>query len=222
MALSWLGFVMAPTLQLGDLQPTNTVVVTGLSSVYPNAESGTAHQGAEIYRAEGCGDCHTQQVRPRQQGADILRGWGVRRSTAYDYLYDQPVMLGSVRVGPDLANAGARMDYSTVLLRLYDPRAVVPGSIMPSYRFLFDKHPVDGRPAPDALRLTGDLAPAPGFEIVPTPAARALATYIVSLRQKDYLFEAPPPFRATTPTNAASAMATNAPSAASTNAVPVK
>jgi hypothetical protein len=36
-------------------------------------------------------------------GADLARGWGRRRTVARDYLRDQPVMLGTVRFGPDLA-----------------------------------------------------------------------------------------------------------------------
>jgi hypothetical protein len=36
-------------------------------------------------------------------------------------------------------------------------------------------------------------APPSGYEIVPRPEARALAAYLLSLRQDGYLFEAPPP-----------------------------
>ena len=41
-------------------------------------------------------------------GPDIARGWGVRQSVAEDYLYDDPVQLGSLRAGPDLADVGVR------------------------------------------------------------------------------------------------------------------
>ena len=41
-------------------------------------------------------------------GADLEHGWGVRRSVAEDFLYDDPVQLGSLRAGPDLANIGLR------------------------------------------------------------------------------------------------------------------
>ena len=65
MACSWLGFVMEPQLQIGNLPQTNTVVVGDASpQTYPLAPSGDAHQGAEIYRANGCAACHTQMVRP--------------------------------------------------------------------------------------------------------------------------------------------------------------
>ena len=47
-------------------------------------------------------------------------------------------MLGAQRLGPDLANAGLRMDAKAVLMRLWDPRMVnyldAAHSIMPSYK----------------------------------------------------------------------------------------
>ena len=72
-------------------------------------------------------------------GADISRGWGIRRSVAADYLYDYPVQLGSIRVGPDLADVGARLDNANwQLLHLYAPQSVVKDSAMPPFRFLFE------------------------------------------------------------------------------------
>jgi cytochrome c oxidase cbb3-type subunit 2 len=53
---------------------------------------------------------------------------------------------------------------------------------MPPYRFLFETRSLAGRqPSDYALSLHGDLAPAPGTEIVPTSRARALVTYLLSL-----------------------------------------
>jgi len=64
MACSWTGFVLAPQLQLGGLTQTNTVVVgDALAQTYPLPQPGEAHAGAEIYRANGCAACHTEQVR---------------------------------------------------------------------------------------------------------------------------------------------------------------
>jgi len=202
MALSWLSFVMGPQLQLGDTGPTTNMIVGASGQIYPHSEPGTAHQGAEIYRANICASCHTQQVRPQGVGSDKSRGWGDRRSTAYDYLFDQPVMLGLQRVGPDLANAGRRMDAAAVLLRLYDSRILTPGSIMPPYPFLFEKRKIQGIPSPDALQLPASFALPPGYEIVPRPEANELAAYVASLHQDGYLFEAPPPFQPAGKTNA--------------------
>lgn len=213
MSCSWLGFVLGPVLQIGDMRTTAEKMPGALDKPYPNPQAGAAHQGAEIYRANGCASCHTQLVRPRELGPDINRGWGVRRSTGYDYLYDNPVMLGTQRIGPDLANAGRRMDMTAVLLHIYAPRSI-PGnshSIMPPFPYLFEKRKIAGAPAADALRLTAPYAPPDGEEIVPTPAARKLAAYIVSLHQDGYLFEAPPPPELTAKTKAPAKAMTNSP-----------
>ena len=73
-------------------------------------------------------------------GPDIARGWGNRRTVARDFLFDYPVMLGSQRVGPDLANIGVRQpDANWHLRHLYAPAAEVKGSTMPAYPFLFER-----------------------------------------------------------------------------------
>jgi hypothetical protein len=46
-------------------------------------------------------------------GPDIARGWGLRGSVAEDYLYDNPVQLGSLRAGPDLADEARGCPTST-------------------------------------------------------------------------------------------------------------
>ena len=221
MAVSWFTFVLGPVLQLGGLQQTTTS--SALREPYPNNVPGLAHQGAEIYRANGCNACHTEQVRPTELGPDLQMGWGTRRSVAADYIYSDPVMLGSLRIGPDLANAGSRMDETAVLLRLYEPRIVNPAldehhSLMPSYRYLFDVHKVGRIPSTNALTIPDQFMP-PGpdkYEVVPRPAARAVAAYVASLRQSQYVFEAPPPLSTTN----AAAGGTNAPgtNAPATNA----
>ena len=268
--LSWLGLVVAPQVQLRDLQPVKNDT-TG--KYYPLQRLGLARQGAEVYRANACYTCHSQQVRqegyhfraviekvgtnetelvaalhkfnPRwrdyeldviaqgegaviddfsaitlQQkaslearfdstkvseygaklrfdfiptGADIeVRKWGVRASVAADYLYDDPLMLGSQRIGPDLSNVGNRWpEAGWQLHHLYHPRTKVEGSTMPDYRFLFEKRRIGAAPSPAALQLTGDLAPPDGWEIIPTADALALVAYLQSLKVTEALFEAP-------------------------------
>ena len=125
-------------------------------------------------------------------GADIARGWGLRQSVAADYLYDTPVQLGSLRAGPDLANLGVRApDVNWQLQHLYAPRSVVKNSTMPSFRYLFSVRKVGAQPAPDALALPKEFAPAMGFEVVPTAEARQLAAYLTSLKSNVPLYEAP-------------------------------
>ena len=307
LASSWCGFVLTPQLQIGRLQQTNTV--SGAAVPYPVARPGLARQGLEVYRANGCAYCHSQQVGqsgtaveialtdagtnqattvatllslaqatngepavwtalpalglresnsaatnllsslPRTflrgsnpaaaktavkalnatsakaqlwivpVGPDLARGWGKRRTVAEDFLFDSPVMPGSQRVGPDLVDLGTRLpDVQWHLLHLYAPQLVVKGSTMPSYRFLFAKRAIGRGPSPEALVLPGKLAPPPGYEVVPKPAAKALAAYLVSLHADAPLFVAP-----MTVASAAAATPTNSPAAseaAATNAPP--
>jgi cytochrome c oxidase cbb3-type subunit II len=206
LAASWWGVVVAPRLQIGSAP---TVVTQENGQHYPPTRPGLAQQGAEIYRSLGCNTCHSQVVRPAGFGHDILRGWGPRRTVAQDYLRDHPVMLGSVRVGPDLANIAARMGAGDTnaqpamvayhLKHLYHPRTVVEGSVMPAYPFLFEKRRIVDAPSSDALKLEGEYAPEAGYEVVPTEDARALVAYLLSLKSSLSLPEAPviPP-----PTNA--------------------
>ena len=70
---------------------------------------GRGRQGrGQITAAGGKSETHIVAT-----GPDIARGWGMRQSVAEDYLYDQPVQLGSLRAGPDLANVGVRAPTST-------------------------------------------------------------------------------------------------------------
>jgi cbb3-type cytochrome oxidase cytochrome c subunit len=280
LATSWFSFVLKPQFQIGQLQATNSVPG---NITYPLGRAGLASQGLEVYRANGCAACHSQQVRqtgtvcdlvltatgtnqpalihalreilpstPDDEigrlltglpkpiltlaarheankaeallkaakakcevriipvGPDIARGWGKRQSVAEDYLYDSTVMLGSQRIGPDLANVGARLpDVNWHLKHLYDPRSVVTNSIMPSYRFLFEKRKVGkGR------------SPGSGEEIVPKREAIALAAYLTSLQSDASLFIAPysgaaqPPAPANNAPAATASGTTNAPAAA--------
>lgn len=264
LSVSWCGFVLAPQLQIGSaVQETNSVVK---SEMYPQERPGLAREGLQVYRADGCAYCHSQQVQQNDtlvdvvltdattnasrvadalnaanigdskfngaglaaglpkpvvrnvtmdtatringilknagakselhlepQSPDIERGWGTRKTVAADYLWDYPAMLGSQRVGPDLANVGARLpDENWQLVHLYAPRAEVEGSPMPSFAFLFDRKKVGQEPSADALKFTNEkFAPPQGYEIVPRPEAKALVAYLASLRAETPLYEAP-------------------------------
>jgi cbb3-type cytochrome oxidase cytochrome c subunit len=262
LASSWFGLVLMPQVQVGQLQPTNTL---GTATSYPLARPGIARQGLEVYRANGCASCHSQQItqtgtaceitlteagtnqpallaallkvkpllsqadaaqlikelpkpilqgvqRPEADaalkaltaggakaalwivpvGPDLARGWGKRRSVAEDSLYDYPVMLGSVRVGPDLADVAARQpDVNWHLLHLYAPRLKVKDSVMPQYRFLFVQRKIERCPSPEALVLPSELAPPAGYEVLPKSEAQALVAYLLSLRADAPLYVAP-------------------------------
>jgi cytochrome c oxidase cbb3-type subunit II len=95
-------------------------------------------RGRQQYISQGCVYCHSQQPRAKSFAPDFDRGWG-RASVAGDYAYDAPHLLGTMRTGPDLLNIGARQPSEQWHLgHLYQPRAYMPGSVMPSYPFLFD------------------------------------------------------------------------------------
>ncbi|MGI8433110.1 MAG: cbb3-type cytochrome c oxidase subunit II [Chthoniobacterales bacterium] len=102
---SWLGMTVIPNLQIGSLDPQTDEDGT---DVYPSPDSGMAVRGAQVYAANGCVYCHSQQVRPDYGGSDLERKWGERRSAPRDYLFQPIVFLGKMRTGPDLANVGHR------------------------------------------------------------------------------------------------------------------
>jgi cytochrome c oxidase cbb3-type subunit 2 len=224
LATSWFGFVLMPQLQIGRQQP---VELADTGQAYPPMRPGEARQGEQVYRANGCFYCHSQQLRPEGFGADAEpeRGWrgrpGVVQSVAEDYLYDRPAMLGTQRIGPDLTNIGLRQTNEMELLKhLYNPRASMPTSVMPPYRYLFDKHELKRweKPSPDALNVPGVAA---GYEILPKPEAKELVAYLLSLHSQGILFETPPP--PASPTNAvAGNAATNAPAAKPATNAPAK
>jgi cbb3-type cytochrome oxidase cytochrome c subunit len=104
-AFSWTGLTLIPNWQIGHLDPQSDEEQT---DVYPVPKSGMADRGRKIYAANGCVYCHSQQVRADYAASDIDRKWGTRRSAPRDYLFERPVMLGKMRVGPDLSNIGKR------------------------------------------------------------------------------------------------------------------
>jgi len=134
-------------------------------------------EGRDVYVANGCSYCHTQQVRPLPQ--DKIFG---RPSAPGDFAFQTPELLGSERTGPDLTNVGVRQA-STVwqFIHLYNPRAVVPESIMPAFDWMFkvvDQAPAGTAPVP----LPKAYAPARGI-VVPDHRAEALVAYLLSLKQ---------------------------------------
>ena len=193
LGLSWAGLLLTAHRQLGGLSQFKDPVD---ESLHPQPLSGIADEGRLVYQDLGCVSCHTQQVRREGFGADLERKWGQRGSYARDYIREHTVFIGQSRLGPDLRNVGARLgdtatadEYADWFYKvLYAPQTVAPGTNMPAYTSLFDVHPVRGRqPSDHALKLTGKAAPAAGEEVVPTARARALVTYLQSLKDSyDY------------------------------------
>ena len=201
--LPWLLLIIVPSISYQGLAPIayNKDKGDELDGSYSFPLSSVVnHQGEAIYAAEGCAQCHTQMIRPASFALDAWRkGWGqdqtaraadpVRASELRDYFGETHSMLGVMRYGPDLANAGYRFETRTqVHMHLYAPRATIDmkWSSMPAYRHLYTVRKIQGLGSANALPLTGTFdAPAAGYEVVPTQDAEQLVSYILSLK-KDY------------------------------------
>jgi cbb3-type cytochrome c oxidase subunit II len=105
--------------------PTNS----GRGNDYTVEKEGDAARGRQIYVREGCFYCHTQFTRLQDRGYGPLVKAG-------DYVMETPHQLGTARTGPDLTNEGGRFPSEWQKAHLINPRAVKPGSIMPSFAHL--------------------------------------------------------------------------------------
>ncbi len=88
--------------------------------------------GRNIYVREGCYVCHSQMIRPMR---DEVERYG-HYSLAAESQYDRPFQWGSKRTGPDLARVGGRYSDDWHVGHFYNPRDLVPESIMPAYPWL--------------------------------------------------------------------------------------
>ncbi len=126
-------------------------IIPAISNQRNNAElpdavplSAEARKGKELFIANGCVACHTQQVRNVEMDAV----WGKRPGIAADYAgmkrmdlwRNTATLAGTERTGPDLTDVGNRQpSLEWNLVHLYNPRIVVKESVMPSYPWLFDR-----------------------------------------------------------------------------------
>ncbi len=171
-------FVVIPYLQIAEVKPSAAL------KPYSSAES----RGRARYISEGCLYCHSQQPRSRNQAPDAERGWG-RASVAADYYYDRPHLLGTARTGPDLLNIGARQpSMAWHLGHLYQPRAYVPGSIMPAYRYLFEVKD-KAEAGEQVVSLPSGAGPSLGA-VVAKPEAIDLVRYLLAL-DRTYSIDVP-------------------------------
>jgi cytochrome c oxidase cbb3-type subunit I/II len=116
--------VFLPSLEADSARPT---ILADESRFF--VEGSDATNGRDIYIREGCSYCHTQAVRP------IVTDLGLGAvSVAGDYAHESPVLLGVVRMGPDLAHIGSRGGITGG--DLTEPRQDRPWSTMPSYAYL--------------------------------------------------------------------------------------
>lgn len=160
-------------------QKTVTEPIAGLKPLTP-----LQLEGRDIYIREGCTVCHSQMIRPLR--AEVER-YG-HYSVAGELVYDHPFVFGSKRTGPDLARVGGLYSDDWHRVHLFDPRSVVPGSIMPAYPWLFE-NPVKREVLPKklaALRSVGvpysdeDIATA-GDGLEASTEADAVIAYLQQL-----------------------------------------
>ena len=110
-------------------------------------------EGRDIYIREGCVGCHSQMIRPFRAETERYGHYSV----AGESVWDHPFLWGSKRTGPDLARVGGRYSDEWHRAHLYNPRNVVPESIMPAYPWLVE-HSLDGKDTArkmSALRTLG-------------------------------------------------------------------
>ena len=149
--------------------------------------SARAVKGKNLYIANGCVACHTQQVR----NVDMDKVWGSRPGIAADYAgkyrtdiwRNTATLMGTERTGPDLTDIGNRQpskDWN--LVHLFNPRIVVKESIMPAYPWLFafKKDPTEN----DVIvNVPIEYLNGKEGKIVATEDALNLITYLQSLKQ---------------------------------------
>ncbi len=160
---SWVGLTVIPNLQIGHLDPQMDEEGT---DVYPAPKSGLVERGRRVYAANGCIYCHSQQLRADYAAPDMERPrdpdphlkWGERRSAPRDYLFDRPVLLGKMRMGPDLSNIGKRAPAE-------EENAPLAPSASPA-----------GSPAPAVPPPPSASSPAPAASPSPKPASSPAAS----------------------------------------------
>ena len=89
--------------------------------------------GRQIYIREGCWYCHSQYVRPV---TGETRRWGPV-TQAGEYAFDRPHLFSTRRIGPDLSRVGLKYSDEWHLAHFWDPRMIIPDSIMPRFAKLF-------------------------------------------------------------------------------------
>jgi cytochrome c oxidase cbb3-type subunit 2 len=159
------------------------------NKVLPTSEplSEEALHGKALFIENGCVACHTQQVR----NVDMDKTWGSRPGIAADYAANTRIstyintatLMGTERTGPDLTNVGNRQpSLEWNLLHLYQPRAVVGKSIMPSYKWLFD---VKENPSKNdvVVNVPAEFMRGVKGKVVTTKDALDLVAYLQSLKQ---------------------------------------
>ncbi len=92
--------------------------------------------GRNAYIAEACWHCHSQQVRPVAN--EDVRFGPVSTAAEQQHELMKPQLMGTRRVGPDLSRESGFRSNDWHVAHFYNPRSVVPTSVMPSYTWFYD------------------------------------------------------------------------------------
>ena len=92
--------------------------------------------GRNVYIGEACWHCHSQQVRPVAN--EEVRFGPVSTAAEQQHELMLPQLMGTRRVGPDLARETGFRSNDWHVAHFYNPRAVAPTSVMPRYTWFFD------------------------------------------------------------------------------------
>jgi cytochrome c oxidase cbb3-type subunit II len=122
--------------------------------------------GRNIYVREGCYNCHSQMIRALR---DEVERYG-HYSLAAESMYDRPFQWGSKRTGPDLARVGGKYSDDWHRDHLHEPKALVPGTVMPAYPWLA-RTELDFKHIADDLKVQSML----GVPYTPEMIASAVA-----------------------------------------------
>jgi len=118
----------------------------------PGSYAKALQKGAEIYRAEACWHCHSQFVRPVSN--EDRRFGPVSYPGEYQNVLQLPQLFGTRRVGPDLIREAGKHSNDWQVAHFYEPRDVVPSSVMPAFKWFFDPpEGKDGVPQPNERGL---------------------------------------------------------------------
>ena len=201
--VAWLSVVVVPFVKMRNLAPIElSEAKDGTNGIFFPKRTGRVADGALVYAENGCYLCHTQVIRPTYAGNDLYRpDWGglkadpdrgdTRRETnAYDFFGEKFAQVGISRMGPDLSNLGRRVEsiYAVggdpakwLYAHLYNPRQEPQRwkSTCPSFRFLFTERRITGNPSAEPLPFKSKK----GKEWVPSSDARALVSYLLSLKK---------------------------------------
>ncbi|HET6992608.1 MAG TPA: cytochrome-c oxidase, cbb3-type subunit II, partial [Bacteroidia bacterium] len=146
-------------------------------------------EGRDIYVREGCYTCHSQMIRPFRSETARYGEY----SKAGEFIYDHPFQWGSKRTGPDLARIGGKYGDVWHYNHLFDPTSMSPGSIMPSYPWLFENK-IDYETTPKKIRAMQTLGvPYPqDYDKTCVADARRQAQTIVNNLKKSKVQEVAP------------------------------